>query len=175
MPLFFLKLSKMSKILNHSDRKRIESIMIECKFLGLGSVEIQKQLLLKLAFKVSRPSIDKHIKEHLHGDLLSELIENTKKDAVLSVSENTPAENVPSFCEKTSEELTSYFETYSSYSDDFGEHYPADTMKSVYSDVLALIRGNINAHKLGKERLKAEYLKYLDSLRSMIKTARQSY
>ena len=41
--------------------------------------------------------------------------------------------------------------------------------------MLNSIRGNINAHKLGKERLKAEYLKYLDSLRSMIKTARQSY
>ena len=104
----------MSKISLSSEKAEIEKIILECKFLGLGSVEIQRQLLAKLGFKASRPSIDKHYKQTMHGESLTKLIAETKKNAVLSVQNGESGQTIqpPSYCSESAQNAIEHIETY---------------------------------------------------------------
>lgn len=167
----------MSKISIHKEREKIEKIILECKFLGLGSVEIQKQLLSKLGLKVSRPSIDKHYKENMNGAFLTEQIARAKKSAIMSVSNGTSEQEIqaPSFCHESAKEAIKHIEEYQFYDERFGENGISDNLKEVYANTIGLIKGNFIAHTQGKERLKPEYLKYLAQLRDLVKMSVRSY
>ncbi len=168
----------MSKISLSSERAEIEKIILECKFLGLGSVEIQRQLLSRLGFKASRPSIDKHYKQTLHGERLTKLIAETKKNAVLSVQNGESGQTMqpPSYCSESAKNAIDHIEGY--IQDNWcqeKDNSSCQVLQGVYADTIGLVRGNVIAHLEGKERLKTEYLKYLKEIRDLIKQTKSSY
>ena len=171
----------MSKITLHKDFLKIEQIILECKFLGLGSPEIKHQLLTKLAFDVSRPMIDKHYNECMNGEVLSELIAKTRKNAILSVSNGSEegTEGIaPSFDQESANKAMKHIEAHNTdhdWGEVFGENACADNLKEIYGNTIGLVKGNFLAHLEGKERLKPEYLKYLKEVKELIKGARGSF
>ena len=168
----------MSKISLSSEKAEIEKIILECKFLGLGIVEIQRQLLAKLGFKASRPSIDKHYKQTMHGESLTKLIAETKKNAVLSVQNGESGQTIqpPSYCSESAQNAIEHIETYiqESWGQD-KDNSSCQVLQGVYADTIGLVRGNVIAHLEGKERLKAEYLKYLKEIRDLIRQTSSNY
>ena len=154
----------MCKISESADKDKIEKLIIECKFNGFGSPEIQKQLLKNLGFEVSRPGIDDYYKKRLNGERLSELIANVKKEAILSVLDPESASNsqVPNFCLKTAKKTLLGAKKEHEISIDNKE---LETFFILQSKIVGLLAGNMESHLQGKERLKVEYLKYFKELK----------
>jgi len=162
----------MSKISTHKDKDKIEILIIQSKFKGLGSAEIQKALLNKLAFKVSRPTIDEYYNKHLHGNILTEEIEKAVKNAILSVSNNETIDNEkPAYKADVAESIYTFVGEYDSteWADRPEVNATFQVMRDAYSQAIGLLMGNINAHREGKERLKPEYVKYVNEIRCLMR------
>lgn len=161
-----------NSISTHRERDSIEKIILECKFSGLGSVEIRKRIIAKLGAKFSRPTIDKHYKEFMQGERVSELIKSLREDTIIELSlENVENSNLPHFNDEKAKDLRMFFQELKSWDFTQGESKARDTMQELYIDTLTLMLGNMKAHKEGKERLKPEYLKYFKELREIFKQA----
>jgi hypothetical protein len=159
-----------NSITTHKSRREIEHIILECKFSGLGSVEIRKRILSKVGVQFSRPTIDKYYKTFMQGEKLSRLIIECKERAILSASsEEVENSRQPSFDNEKAKDLSVFFQDLKSWDFTQGESKARDTMQELYIDTLTLMLGNMQAHKEGKERLKPEYLKYFKELRDMFK------
>ena len=160
----------MSKISEHKDKSKIETLILQYKFKGLGSAEIQKALLNKLAFKVSRPTIDEYYAKSMNGALISEEIGKATKNAILSVSNNEEQESAPAYSQEVAQKVFTFVEEWknSSYLDkpDTNEAFMA--LSEVYASSVALLVGNMEAHVNGKERLKTEYVRYVKELKTLM-------
>jgi hypothetical protein len=166
----------MSKILQHKDKEKIDRIILEHKFKGLGSNLIQQTLLNKLAFNISRPSIDSYYEKHLNGAMMTELIAKTKKSAILSVSgngESSPDEVKPSYNQDIAQKVYTFVEDWQNSKGNWADKPETNEAFMAYSEVyasaVALMVGNMQAHVNGRERLKAEYVRYVKELKGIMR------
>jgi hypothetical protein len=161
----------MSKILTHKDKGKIERIILEHKFKGLGSAEIQKSLLNKLGFKVSRPTIDQYYTNSMNGAVISEELSKATKNAILSVSNDEIQNEAPAYSQEVAQRVFTFVETWKNADNwherpDTNEAFMA--LSEVYASSVALLVGNMEAHVNGKERLKTEYVKYVKELKTLM-------
>lgn len=163
----------MSKLKTHAKRKEIDTIILTNKFKGLGSVEIQKEIALKTGVQVSRPTIDKHYKENMNGDLIDalkqDLIEST-----LQYSDEIQSGIRPSYCEETERKILNDLQSQSQnwYG---GASNVGEVLLINYAKVGAMIQGNVDASIRGVERLKPELLKYFKELRDICRNGKSSF
>lgn len=149
------------KIAEHEDRIRIEEIIISCKFQQMGSVKIEAAIKSKLGITISRPTIDKHYKEHMNGECLSQEIEQLTRAAVMGADGGTGLVAPVVDMDKLEAIRVQYKDV---------RKFDSKIDKMRESMVL-LMESNFNAFIEGKERLKPEYAKYLKDL-EVIKKAK---
>lgn len=152
-----------NKIADHKERQAIEAIIIDCKFEQLGSVKIQQAIKAKLGIEVTRPTIDRHYKEFMNGEILSRNIADQSKLLAMAEAGTGGAGFVAPIIDL--EELEKIRKKYQGK----GKGYKMK-IEEIRECVALLIDSNFKAFIEGKERFKPEYSKYLKDLESIMKS-----